>query len=72
MNRKQRDRNRQTASLLKSMAQPCKNFDQKGAHWVSTMGVPFAALVTGQEDGEGFWTSPRLYGPDGRRLSLES
>jgi hypothetical protein len=75
MNRKQRDANRRNAAALVARARAqvlarhtCENCGEKGGHWVSTRGVSLAALVAGQDDSEGFWTCPKLYGPDGRRL----
>ncbi|MBE2245571.1 MAG: hypothetical protein IAE86_22665 [Burkholderiaceae bacterium] len=76
MNRRQRDANRRTAAALAAAARArvlalhtCENCGEKGGHWISTRGISFAALVTGQDDSEGFWTCPKLYGEDGRRLA---
>lgn len=75
MNRKQREKNRRTAAALKAEARArvlalhtCENCGEKGGHWVCTRGVSLAALLTGQDDSEGFWTCPKLYGADGRRV----
>lgn len=75
MSRKQRDKNRRNAAELKHAARQqvlakhvCENCGERGGHWVSTRGLSIAALLTGQDDSEGFWTCPKLYGEDGRRL----
>ena len=74
MNSKQRNRNRRTAQALATKAEArrlmqhtCENCGEKGGHWISTRGNSLAALITGQDDSEGFWTCPVLYGDDGRR-----
>lgn len=79
MNRKQRESNRANAERLRYLARQrvlmqhtCENCGEKGGHWISTRGISLAALITGQDDQEGFWTCPILYGPDGRRLSAQS
>ncbi len=76
VNRKQRDSNRSNAQHLaykarqrKLMQHTCENCGEKGGHWVKTRGISLAALFTGQDDSEGFWTCPKLYGEDGRRLA---
>lgn len=68
MNRKQRIKNRATANSLRLNNRICENCGERGGHWVSTRGLSLAAILTGQDDSEGFWTCPKLYGPDGRRL----
>lgn len=75
MNLKQRNKNRLNAQKLATevrdralMQHVCENCGEKGGHWVSTRGMSLIAFVTGQDDSEGFWTCPKLYGPDGRRL----
>lgn len=76
MNRKQRMKNRAVARILAVQARQrelehhtCENCGEKGGHWISTRGMSLAALLTGQDDSEGFWTCPKLYGEDGRRLA---
>jgi hypothetical protein len=76
MNFTQRMSNRRTASRLARVVRQkelqshtCENCGEKGGHWVSTRGMSLAALITGQDDQEGFWTCQQLYGPDGRRIS---
>ena len=76
MNSKQRFANRETARKLAAVARhrvlmqhTCENCGEKGGHWISTRGTSLAALLTGQDDSEGFWTCPKLYGEDGRRLA---
>ena len=67
MNKKQRQRNRQTAKQLKrDVAPPCPNCGERGPHWVS-MPYTLLDLLNGAEE-RGFWTCPMYYGPDGRRL----
>jgi hypothetical protein len=75
INRTQRNRNRANARELEYlarqrvlMAHTCENCGEKGGHWVSMRGISLQAALTGQDDSEGFWTCPKLYGPDGRRL----
>ena len=75
MNRHQRNKNRANALVLsrkviraKAMQHTCENCGEKGGHWVSTRGMSLHALITGQDDQEGFWTCPNLYGADGRRI----
>lgn len=76
MNRKQRDKNRANAAELERTARTrileqhiCENCGERGGHWISTRGMSLAAILTGQDDQEGFWTCPKLYGEDGRRIS---
>lgn len=75
MNRKQRDKNRANAAELVRVARAkmleqhtCENCGEKGGHWISTRGMSLAAMITGRDDQEGFWTCPKLYGADGRRI----
>jgi ribosomal protein L32 len=68
MNATQRNNNRLNARLLANNAHTCENCGEKGRHWISTRCVSLAALITGQDDSEGFWVCPKLYGEDGRRL----
>ena len=75
MNRKQRDSNRRSAERLAHAdhlhalsKHTCENCGEKGGHWISMRGISLQAVLTGQDDSEGFWTCPKLYGPDGRRL----
>jgi hypothetical protein len=77
MNKHQRNQNRANATVLsrkvrraKLMQYTCENCGEKGGHWVSTRGMSMAALITGQDDQEGFWICPKLYGLDGRRLGV--
>lgn len=76
MNRGQRDKNRRNAQQLAYAARQrtlmqhtCENCGEKGGHWISTRGISLAALITGQDDQEGFWTCPKLYDDNGRRLA---
>lgn len=48
----------------------CENCGEPGPHWISTRNLPLVALITGQDDQDGFWTCPKLYGADGRRIGL--
>ena len=69
MNRHQRDKNRATASWLLLTLHACENCGEKGVvHWLCTRRLSLAAMVTGQDDSEGFWMCPKLNGADGRRL----
>ena len=76
MNRTQRNKNRENADRLRRLARArelmqytCENCGDKGGHWVETRGISFSALMIGQNDSEGFWACPKLYGADGRRIS---
>ena len=77
MNKQQRNQNRQNAAQLAAaaarrvrlMAHTCENCGERGGHWISTRGTSLAAMLTGQDDQEGFWTCPNLYGEDGRRIA---
>jgi hypothetical protein len=75
MNRRQREKNRRNAQQLAYVARQrvlmqhtCENCGEKGGHWVSTRGTSLWGIVAGVDDQEGFWTCPKLYGEDGRRL----
>lgn len=75
MNRIQRQSNRRNAWHLVAVARAkvlaehtCENCGEKGGHWVSTRGMSVLAIITGVDDQQGFWTCPKLYGPDGRRV----
>ena len=75
MNRDQRESNRRNAQRLafdahqrRLMQHTCENCGEKGGHWTSTRGFSLAAIMSGVDDQQGFWTCPKLYGPDGRRL----
>ena len=76
MNKTQRNKNRAQATRLavlahqqRMLAHTCENCGEKGGHWISTRGISLAALITGQDDQEGFWTCPKLYDDNGRRLA---
>jgi len=75
VNQYKRNRNRGLARGLAAIARfkelkqhTCENCGEKGGHWVSTRGLSIAVILTGQDDQEGFWTCPKLYGEDGRRI----
>ena len=76
MNKHQRNQNRKNAAQLSAaarqirlMAHTCENCGERGGHWISTRGTSLEALMTGVDDQEGFWTCPKLYGEDGRRIA---
>ena len=76
MNSKQRTANRANARKLAASARArvlmmhtCENCGEKGGHWISTRGISLAALITGKDDQEGFWTCPKLYDDNGRRIA---
>lgn len=76
MNRKQRDSNRSNAGKLARAVRAaelarhtCENCGEKGGHWISTRGLSLEAIITGQDDSEGFWTCPKLYDETGRRIA---
>ena len=76
MNRAQRDSNRRNARRLETaahnaemMRHRCENCGEMGGHWISTRGTSLHGLIDGVDDQEGFWTCPKLYGPDGRRIA---
>jgi len=75
MNARQRNKNRRNARALEERARRkflsqyrCENCNEFGGHWVSTRGISLAAMITGQDDQEGFWTCPKLYDENGRRI----
>ena len=76
MNRKQRDKNRYNARVLRRKARAavlshhtCENCGEKGGHWVSTRGISLMAMITGVDDQQGFWICPKLYDDGGLRLT---
>ena len=75
MNSKQRNKNRANAEKLAEAARQtrlaahtCENCGERGGHWISTRGTSLEGMLTGQDDQEGFWTCPKFYGEDGKRL----
>lgn len=42
----------------------CPECGGRGAHWVNAPGFTFGLVPAG-----GFWTCPKFYGPDGRRIN---
>jgi len=75
MNRTQREKNRSQAEHLARIAKStrlmrhtCENCGEHGGHWVSTRGTSLMAMIDGTDDQQGFWTCPKLYGTDGRRI----
>lgn len=76
MNRSQRDKNRRNAQQLAYAARQqmlmkhtCENCGEKGGHWVSTRGTSLWGIIEGVDDQEGFWTCPKLYDDNGRRIA---
>ena len=76
MNSKQRCATRENARKLAALARhrvlmqhTCENCGEKGGHWISTRGMSLLAMITGQDDQEGFWTCPKLYDGNGRRIA---
>ena len=74
MNKHQRNQNRANAKQLDENVRQrrlagytCENCGEKGGHWRSIRGTSVEAMITGQDDQEGFWMCPSLYGADGRR-----
>lgn len=65
MNRKQRMQNRANATKLWNV-EACPECGMKERHWVS-MSLSLQHMIDGTAP-EGFWTCPKFYGPDGRRL----
>jgi hypothetical protein len=68
MNQSQRNSNRENAKklnsqvrLLKLASHTCENCGEPGGHWVSTRGMSLQAILTGQDDQEGFWTCDQYY-----------
>ena len=68
MNKHQRNSNRRNAEHLRRISHVCENCGERGGHWVSTQGTSLASWLTGQDDQQGFWICPKMYGADGRRL----
>jgi hypothetical protein len=73
-NSKQRRKNRETAKGLKRKVRSielskhvCENCGEMGGHWVSTRGLSLMAMITGQDDQEGFWTCSKYYDPETKR-----
>ena len=66
MNKKQRNQNRANARAIEANAHVCSECGERGLHWI---GLP-ATLQNVMDDTEpdGFWTCPKFYGPDGRRI----
>lgn len=66
MNRKQREKNKETASYVRSVAGTCPECGGRGKHWIS---LPYSLqpLIDGIPP-DGFWTCEKFYGEDGRRL----
>ena len=63
MNKHQRNKNRNTSSMLKRAVRRkilknhiCENCGEKGGHWVSTRPTTLAGIMDGIDDQEGFWT----------------
>ena len=79
MNKKKRNRNRALSEMLRQKARNielskhiCENCGEPGGHWISTRGFSLAAIMTGVDDQQGFWTCSKYYGEDGRRLPEHS
>ncbi len=75
MSKKQRLKNRETAKKLNQLARKielskhiCENCGQPGGHWIVVKPSSLFAMINGIDDQEGFWTCPKYYGEDGRRL----
>lgn len=80
MNKKQRIRNRATATQLNARVraqQPCPEcgLPCEGGHWITTREVTLEDLVQAKHSGValdesdfGFWTCSKFYGADGKRL----
>lgn len=47
----------------------CENCGEKGGHWISTRGMSLQAIITGQDDQEGFWVCQKLYDDNGKRIA---
>lgn len=74
MNRLQRDSNRANAQRLHGIARnarlmrhTCENCGEKGGHWVAAP-MTLVEMLSGVAE-SGFWTCPKFYGPDGRRIA---
>ena len=68
MNQSQRNSNRENARklnsqvrLLKLSSHICENCGEPGGHWITTKGSSLQAILTGQDDQEGFWTCDHYY-----------
>lgn len=75
MNKKKRFQNRTNSEKLKLIVRNielskhiCENCGEPGGHWVCATGFSLQALLSGEDDQQGFWTCSKYYGPDGRRL----
>jgi len=74
VNKKQRDLNRETSQDLgrhsryvESRKHTCENCGERGRHWVQ---APMTLEQILDHYGvSGFWTCPKYYSPDGRRIS---
>ncbi len=66
MNREQRMRNRHTADMNK-IEKPCPECGMLERHWIG-MPASLENIILGT-DPEGFWTCPKFYGPDGKRIN---
>ena len=65
MNRKQRNKNRKTAATNKILPK-CPECGMREPHWIES---PYSLqdIFDGREP-QGFWTCPKFYGADGRRI----
>jgi hypothetical protein len=75
MSKKQRLKNRETAKKLNQHARniflskhKCENCGEMGGHWIVVHPTSLFAMISGVDDQEGFWTCPKYYGEDGKRL----
>lgn len=75
MNRKQRERNRNTAKTLRaaamvaeSMRHICPECGEPGFHWMQIENTTLEHVISGVPP-RGFWTCAKFYGPDGRRIA---
>lgn len=66
-NRQQRMKNRATAKWLeRAIEGPCPECGMHERHWIS---APYTLQnMIDNDQPEGFWTCPKFYGEDGRRL----
>lgn len=71
-NRKQREQNRLNAKMLASNAHICSECGDRGFHWIQIPTFAFERLLGVSGSADGFWTCPKLYGEDGRRLEPTS
>lgn len=65
MNHNQRMQNRKNAEWLRHQ-QVCPECGERGLHYISAQ-MSIADILSGNGPA-GFWTCPKFYGPDGRRL----